>query len=84
MLSTSVMEELKHFNNKILLVQGSEDKNVHPETAIISFTTLLTKGKNVQLEIIENADHSFNISGMPTLDGWNLTLTKVIDWFLNN
>lgn len=45
MLSTSVMEELKHFNNKILLVQGSEDKNVHPETAIISFTTLLTKGK---------------------------------------
>lgn len=83
MLSTSVMEEVAHFDNKILLVQGTDDKNVHSETAIISFTTLLSKGKDVQLEMIENADHSFTISGKPSLDGWKLTLTKVIDWFLN-
>lgn len=83
MLSTSVMEELVHFDKKILLVQGTDDKNVHPETAIISFTTLLSKGKAVQLEMIENADHSFTISENSSLDGWNLTLTKVIDWFLH-
>lgn len=83
MLSTSVMEELDHFDNKMLLVQGTDDKNVHPETAIISFTTLLSKGKEVQLEMIEGADHSFTISENSSLDGWNLILSKVIDWFLH-
>lgn len=82
MLSTSVMEELAHFDNKILLVQGKDDKNVHPETAIISFTTLLSKGKDVELEIVEGADHSFSISGNSSLDGWKFTLTKITDWFL--
>ena len=82
MLSTSVMDELAYFDHKILLVQGNEDKHVHPETATISFTTLLSKGKDVELKIIENADHSFAISGKPSLDGWKLTLTTVIDWFL--
>jgi dipeptidyl aminopeptidase/acylaminoacyl peptidase len=55
---------------------------VHPETAIISFTTLLSKGKDVELEIVEGADHSFSISGDSSLDGWKFTLTKITDWFL--
>jgi predicted esterase len=81
MLKTSVIEELTNYNGKILFLQGMLDKNVHPETAIIAYTTLLTKGKNVKLELIENADHSFNLYDKPEIDGWKMVLEKTIQWF---
>lgn len=81
MLKTSVIEELTNYNGKILLLQGMLDKNVHPETATIAYMTLLSKGKNVKLEFIENADHSFSISNKPEIDGWKMVLEKTIQWF---
>lgn len=80
MLKTSVIEELTNFNGNILLLQGMLDKNVHPETATIAYTTLLTKGKKVNLQLIENADHSFNLLDKPEIDGWDMVLEKTIKW----
>lgn len=81
MLNTSVMEELTNYNGKVLLLQGTSDKNVYPETATIAYTTLLTKEKHVDLKLIENADHSFNIVNNPDINGWKMVLEKVIQWF---
>lgn len=80
-LKTSVMEELSGYNGKILLLQGTSDKAVYPETATIAYTTLLTKGRNVELQLIENADHSFNILDKPETDGWKMVIEKIIKWF---
>lgn len=80
MLKTSVIEELTNYNGKILFLQGILDKNVHPETATIAYITLLTKGKNVKLELIENADHSFNLLEKPEINGWKMVLEKTIQW----
>jgi len=81
MLKTSVIEELANYNGKILIIQGTEDKAVHPETAISSYTSLLSKGKQVELELIEKTDHSFNISDKPDTDGWKFVIEKIIQWF---
>lgn len=81
MLKTSVIEELLDYNGKILLLQGTSDKAVYPETSIVAYTTLLTKGKNIELELIENADHSFNILDNPEIDGWKMVIEKIIQWF---
>lgn len=81
MLKTSVMEELSGYNGKILLIQGTDDKNVHPETATIAYTYLLSKGKNVQLNIVQHADHSFNITNDPKTDGWKMTIEQILEWF---
>lgn len=75
------MEELSDYNGKILLLQGTSDKAVYPETATVAYTTLLTKGKNAELEFIENADHSFNILDKPEIDGWKMVIEKTIKWF---
>lgn len=80
-LKTSVMEELSDYNGKILLLQGTSDKAVYSETAIVAYTTLLTKGKKTELELIENADHSFNILDKPEIDGWKMVIEKTIKWF---
>lgn len=80
-LRTSVMEELSGYNGKILLLQGTSDQAVYSETATIAYTTLLTKGKNIELQLIENADHSFNILDKPETDGWRLVIEKIMEWF---
>lgn len=81
MLGTSVIEELLNFPGRILLVQGTADKNVHPASATIAYTTLLSKGKDVSLYLIENADHSFNLLDQPGVDGWKMVLEKTLHWF---
>lgn len=82
MLATSVIDELTSYNGKILFVQGTADKAVHPESAIIAYTTLLTKGRNVEMKLVENADHSFYISNQPEINGWKMVIEKIIEWFL--
>jgi predicted esterase len=81
MLKTSVIDELSDYNGKILIVQGTIDKSVYPETAIIAYTTLLSKGKSVKLKLIENADHSFNITDRPDIYGWKMVIEDIIQWF---
>lgn len=79
-LSTSVMDELEDFPNSVLIIQGDQDKNVNPETASILFTDLTSKGIDVGLVTIENADHSF--SNAQNSSGWDAALKQAIEWFL--
>jgi len=81
LLKTSVIDELINYNGNILIIQGTADKAVYPESATIAYTTLLTKGRNVKLLLIENADHSFNIIDKPETDGWKMIIDKTINWF---
>lgn len=81
MLKTSVIDELSNYDGKILILQGTADKAVYPESAIVSYTSLLSKGKSVELEFIKNADHSFNITDKPEIDGWKMVIEKMLDWF---
>lgn len=81
LLKTSVIDELANYNGKVLIIQGTADKAVHPESAAIAYTTLLSKGKNIELALIENADHSFNISDKKDIDGWKMVIGKIIKWF---
>lgn len=39
------------------------------------------EGKAVKLELIDNADHSFNISNQPEVDGWKMIIEKIYNWF---
>lgn len=80
-LQTSVMDELSDYSGKILIVQGTADKAVYPESAVVSYTSLLSKGRNVNLQEIENADHSFKILNDPEIDGWKMAIEKIINWF---
>lgn len=81
-LKTSVIEELSGYSGKVLILQGELDKNVSPESAKILYTSLLSKGRNVTLEMIPGADHSFNIAGNAKINGWKLVIRKCIDWTL--
>lgn len=81
-LQTSVTEELYDYNGKVLILQGDSDKNVLPESANVLYTSLLAKGKNVTLEMITDADHSFNIAGNASVNGWEMVIRKSIGWFL--
>jgi dipeptidyl aminopeptidase/acylaminoacyl peptidase len=81
MLKTSVIDELTHYGGRILLVQGTLDKAVHPDSAKIAYTTLLSKGKAVELLLVDNADHSFNLLATPEVDGWTQTIGRVYEWF---
>lgn len=83
MLRTSVIDELAPYHGKILFIQGTNDKAVHPESAIVAYTSLLAKGKRVELQLIESADHSFNIIDKPNTDGWKVVLERVLDWFMS-
>lgn len=80
MLRTSVIDELTNYSGQILIIQGTADKAVHPEAAISSYTALLSKGKKVDLELIEKADHSFNIADKADIDGWKFVIEKIIKW----
>lgn len=80
-LSTSVIDELIPYQGKILIVQGTSDEAVYPESAVVSYTTLLSKGKDIEMELISNADHSFNIHDQPETDGWRMMIEKVMLWF---
>jgi dipeptidyl aminopeptidase/acylaminoacyl peptidase len=44
---------------KYLSARGTDDKNVSPESAVVLCPGLLSKGKNVNLMLVENANHSF-------------------------
>jgi len=81
-LKTSVAAELGNYDGKVLILQGDQDKNVLPESARVLYTTLLSEGKNVTLEIIHGADHSFNMNGHPEINGWEMIIRKSISLFL--
>jgi len=81
-LKTSVIDQLASYDGKIMIVQGKNDKNVFPESANILYTSLLSKGKQPQLEMISGADHSFNFDDNKNRNGWDEVSKKCIAWFL--
>lgn len=81
-LRTSVSEELGSYTGKVIILQGDEDKNVAPESARVLYTMLLSKGKDVMLEVIPGADHSFSMNTQAAINGWELIARKTIRWFL--
>ena len=80
-LQTSVYDNLSEYNGKVYILQGDKDVHVAPINSKALFTGLLSKGKDVTLEIIEGADHSFNIANS-SINGWLLAIQKSIQWFL--
>lgn len=81
-LKTSVCEELETYTGRVFILQGNADKHVIPGSAKILYTTLLSKGKNVKLEMIEGADHSFTMNNNRKINGWQWVAEKTIAWFL--
>lgn len=83
MLKTSVYDELVQYKGKVAIIQGEADAQVTPESAIVLYTGLKSKGRDVYFKMIEDADHSFNlVSTKESL--WNNVLAKCIHWFLTN
>jgi len=83
-LKTSVIDLLSNYDGKTLIIQGEADKNVFPESARVLYTSLLSKGKNVSLKMIPNAEHSFRILNDPDINGWQMVIKDSIKWFLTN
>ena len=82
-LSTSVSEQLDGYSGNIFIIQGEADQQVYPESAVVLYTSLLAKNKNVQLDMVSGADHSFNNENNPTrADGWVKSIHKVLNWFI--
>ncbi|NOS55188.1 MAG: alpha/beta hydrolase [Cyclobacteriaceae bacterium] len=81
MLRTSVIDELEKYDGKIFVIQGAKDTAVFPESAVIAYATLLSKGRNVIFKYIENADHSFNLIDNSDIDGWKQVIEEIIAWF---
>ncbi len=80
-LSTSPADELTNATAKIYVAQGTKDKAVSPTSARMLHLHLLSKGKDVQFDLVKGADHSFAIASNPKLDGWRAQLEKIKDWF---
>ncbi len=78
-LSTSVYVQLKDFDGNILIIQSEEDQNVFPESAKILYTGLKSKGRNANLIMIPHADHSFNLSDNPDVNGWETVLKYALN-----
>jgi len=81
-LKKSAQEELADYTGKIFIAQGESDKNVFPLSAEVIYTSLLSKGKNVQLQLISNADHSFNISNDTKRNGWDEIIKSASNWLM--
>ena len=82
-LSTSVSEQLDDYSGNIFIIQGQADQQVYPESAVVLYTSLLAKNKNVQLDMVSGADHSFKNENNPTCaDGWVKSINKVLNWFI--
>ena len=79
-LSTSVIDELSQYKGSVLILQGEQDKNVNPETAVIAYASLLSKGVDVTLKMYPGADHSFYIKS-GNGNGWETALKDALNWF---
>ncbi len=79
-LSTSVINELTHYKGNVYIVQGTDDKNVFPESAKILYTALLAQGVNVKLDMIQGVDHSFLKKNNHS--SWEDVILKITNWWL--
>lgn len=80
-LKTSVLDKLNDYNGKIYIVQGLEDRKVHPESAKILYVCLRSKFRNATLKLIPEANHSFSMKNEPQKDGWQMVIEEITHWF---
>ncbi len=79
-LSTSPSEELENATAKVYIAQGLNDRAVSPASARMLYAHLLSKGKDVQIDLVKDADHSF-AKHQSDFEGWTAQLDKVSRWF---
>jgi pimeloyl-ACP methyl ester carboxylesterase len=83
-LRSSPIQELTPVDARIYLAQGSEDASVDPESADVLFAALEALGKDVTYDRVAGASHSFAVKGRPNENGWQLLLSRVVDWYLGD
>jgi dipeptidyl aminopeptidase/acylaminoacyl peptidase len=83
-LATSPMEQLPRTNARIYIAQGAADTAVLPITARMLHAHLLARGKDVTLDFVAGADHSFSIipPSRPGVDGWREVCARIVEWYL--
>lgn len=81
-LASSPMAELAAFKGQVFIAQGAEDQSVDPKSAEVLYSSLLSKGVKVKLDMVPDANHSFRLLKEPKSDGWKLELQKILNWYL--
>jgi pimeloyl-ACP methyl ester carboxylesterase len=83
-LNHSVTEELLRANAKIYLAQGVKDTSVSVKSFDVLVAELKARGRDVTLERVEGADHSFRTEQMPagTPEGMKAMFGRLFEWFL--
>lgn len=79
-LRSSPIAELQRTSARVYVAQGTADTAVDPASADALYAGLLTAGKNVTYDRVENADHSFSITDSQE-DGWSGLFVRIRDWF---
>jgi pimeloyl-ACP methyl ester carboxylesterase len=83
-LASSPMQELSGTDACVYIAQGAQDTAVLPVSAQMLHAQLVAMGKDVKLDWVSDADHSFAIiqNGKRSGDGWAEVLERVADWYL--
>lgn len=77
-LKSSPIEQLKSYGGRVFIGQGLDDKAVNPDSANMLAMDLKRENKDVTLEAVPGADHSFARSD--GTDGWKDILTRFAKW----
>ena len=80
---TSPIEALKKSKCKVIIAQGTADKNSLPISADVLYAELLSTGRDVRYLKIKDGNHGFMTKGDKGT-GWSKTNRKVIEWFLKD
>jgi predicted esterase len=79
-LRTSPIEQLEGVRARVMIVQGTGDRAVHPATADSLHAVLRARGADVRIEHVTGADHSFRLASGE--DRWGAVMHQVLDWGL--
>lgn len=82
-LASSPMQELARTDAKIYIAQGGKDAAVHPMSFHMLRAALFAQGKDVTVDFVTQADHSFNIvdeSGKPVKSDWDGLIARILAW----
>lgn len=79
--ATSPVEEALKSKARFFIGQGTADKASLPASAQILYASLLAKGRDATLELVEGGDHGFQTPGEPQPQGLEKMFSKVIKWF---
>jgi len=81
-LSSSTLEQLLKTDARIYAAQGTEDQAVAWESFEVLRSELLARGRRAEFDLVEGADHSFAVHGVPPSDGWKDLFGRILTWYL--